>query len=186
MRWKTGMRKSALSSPRSSATFRGAIPGYRGSRPLRARCRGGRSGVGKPLDNVQCYNGSGYGHMVGQCPSYNSRRATDREALFPPPGSYEREQVNGRCPRISHVPVCFPHRCHQLPHSPPLGNPLFSNRPTLLLVLPLVLLLFLPSPRNQNGCSTTPSVGISASGDPRASNARQSPCISKPIITRCR
>ena len=71
--------------------------GYRGSRPLRSRSRGA-PGVGNVAGRLQCFNCRGYGHMAGQCPSFNPRRDSDRDVVSATCGSYERDHVNGRCP----------------------------------------------------------------------------------------
>ena len=60
--------------------FRGAMRGYRGSRPLRSRSRG-TPGFGHVAGRVQCFNCHGYGHIAGQCPSFNPRRDSDRDVV---------------------------------------------------------------------------------------------------------
>ena len=84
-------------SPRPRVAFRGAMRGYRGSRPLRARSRVA-PGVPNVAGRMQCFNCRGYGHMAGQCRSFNPRRDSNRDVVCATCGSYERDHVNGRCP----------------------------------------------------------------------------------------
>ena len=96
---------ATTNSSRPRGALLGATHGYRGSPPLRARSRGA-TGVGNVEDRVQCFNGRGYGHMFGQCRSFNPRRDPYRDVVCATCGSYERDHVKVGClPDLSRTRV---------------------------------------------------------------------------------
>ena len=68
-------------------TFRGAMPGYRGSRPLRLRSRGD-SGLENVAGPVQSYKCPGSRHQAGERQPFNPRRVSERDVICAPCGFY--------------------------------------------------------------------------------------------------
>ena len=100
--------------------------GYRGSRPLRTPSRGA-PGVGNVAGRMQCFNCRGYGHMAGQCPSFDPRRDSDRDVVCATCGSYERDHVNGRCPPDLSRTRVFDARTAVATQQAPTFQPSFSQ-----------------------------------------------------------
>ena len=139
--------------------------GYRGSRPLLSRSRGA-PGVGNVAGRMQCFNCRGYGHMAGQCPSFNPRRDSDRDVVCATCGSYERDHVNGRCPPDLSRTRVFGATTAVATQQAPTFQPSFSQPPIhfpILLAMQRLPLLMqrrqrreINRPKGQHQCLDSP------------------------------